>query len=146
MLTIDIEKQFNLKKLKLDLHKELNEAGKIIRKDHSSRLERGMGVSGPLENLADSTVEAKGFDQILVNTGKMKNLVLNRATKANKEMTIHPGKAKKRGKVTNQQIGSFHQEGGGNLPKREWFGITRDAEKKSLRAIELKVERILRRL
>ena len=39
--TIDLEKKFNLKKIKLDLHKELNDASAVIKKDHFYSLERG---------------------------------------------------------------------------------------------------------
>ena len=141
--TIDLEKKFNFKKIKLDLHKELNDAGAVIKKDHFSRLERGQGVSAPLKNLKDSTIASKGFDQILVHTGKMRNLILNRANKNKQEITLHPGRKQKRNGVTNEEIGLFHQTGAGKLPKREWFGITKDAESKCLKLIELKIDRIL---
>ena len=143
-LNIDIRKKFNLGRVNLKLTKELNEAGRIIRKDHVTRLERGMGVDGNrMQELADATIEAKGFDQILVNTGKMRNLVIERATAKKQEVILHPGKKEKRGKVTNKQIGGFHQHGKG-VPKREWFGISQDAEKKAMKAIELKIDRVLR--
>ena len=143
-LNIDIRKKFNLGRVNLKLTKELNEAGRIIRKDHVTRLERGMGVDGNrMQELADATIEAKGFDQILVNTGKMRNLVIDRATAKKQEVILHPGKKEKRGKVTNQQIGGFHQHGKG-VPERKWFGISQDAEKKAMKAIELKIDRVLR--
>ena len=142
-MDIKMKTNFDLSKIKLDLHKELNLCGNIIKQDHFSRLERGMGVNGPMKNLAPSTIEAKGFDQILVNTGKMRNLVMERANKSNQMVTIYPGKDQLRGKVTNQQIGAFHQEGGGNLPKREWFGITKKVEKKCNKIIENRIDKAL---
>ena len=151
-LDIDISKKFNLKKINLNLSKELNEAGKIIRKDHVTRLERGTGVDGnQMERLAASTIEAKGFNQILVNTGQMRNLDMERATASKQVVTVFPGKKRKRGKsetqkgVTNAQIGLYHQNGDG-VPKREWFGISLEAENKSIKAIEFAIERALRRL
>ena len=143
-LNIDIRKKFNLGRVNLKLTKELNEAGRIIRKDHVTRLERGMGVDGNrMQELADSTIEAKGFDQILVNTGKMRNLEIERATAKKQEVILYPGKKEKRGKVTNQQIGGFHQRGDG-VPERKWFGISQDVEKKAMKAIELKIDKVLR--
>lgn len=145
-LDIDISKKFNLSKINLNLSKELNEAGKIIRKDHVTRLEKGMGVDGSrMEELSDSTIEAKGFDQILVNTGKMRNLEIKRATKKNQRIEIFPSTKATRKGVSNQEIGYYHQEGDG-VPKREWFGISLNAENKAMRGIELKIDRILRRL
>ena len=142
-MDVKMEMKFDFSKIKLDLHKELNSSGNIIKQDHFSRLERGMGVNGAMKNLAPSTIEAKGFDQILVNTGKMRNLVMERAKKSNQTVTIYPGKKQLRGKVTNQEIGTFHQDGGGNLPKREWFGITKKVEKRCTKIIEDRIDRIL---
>ena len=141
-MDVKMEMKFDLNKIKLDLHRELNSSGNIIKQDHFTRLERGMGVNGPMKNLAPSTIEAKGFDQILVDTGKMRNLVIEEATKSDQTVTLYPGKKELRGKVTNQQIGAFHQEGDG-VPKREWFGITKKAEKKCNKIIEDRIDRIL---
>ena len=52
-------------------------------------------------------------------------------------------KKQKRNGVTNEEIGLFHQTGAGKLPKREWFGITKESEEKCLKLIELKIDRIL---
>ena len=143
-MDVKMEMKFDLNKIKLDLHRELNSSGNIIKQDHFTRLERGMGVNGPMKNLAPSTIEAKGFDQILVDTGKMRNLVIEEATKSDQTVTLYPGKKELRGKVTNQQIGAFHQEGGGNLPKREWFGITKKVENRCNKIIEDRIDKILK--
>ena len=108
--------------------------------------EKGTGVDGnPMKALQPSTIKSKGSDKILVDTGQMRNLDMQRATPSNQVVTLFPGKKRKRGKVTNQQIGGFHQFGDG-VPKRKWFGISREAEKKAMKAIELRIDRILRRL
>ncbi len=142
-----IEMNFDLKKLRLDLTKELNDAGRIVRQDHFQRLESGMGVNGRMQKLKDSTIKRKGHDQILVDTGKMRNLILNKANKLKQLVTLHPGKKQKRkGGVTNADIGSFHQQGNpsNNLPKREWFGITKNAQLRAIKMIELKIDKIIR--
>lgn len=129
---IKVEMNFDFSKIDLDLSKELNMAGQIIRKDHSKRLESGRGVNGArMQNLKPATIKRKGFDQILVNEGKMKNLIVEKATKDKQEVIIKPGDKKKRNGVTNQQIGYYHQTGQGRLPKREWFGISKEAQDKS---------------
>lgn len=143
-LDINIEKKFNLKNIKLDLHKELNFAGDVVKEDHFKRLERGLGVSGPMKNLADSTIIAKGFDQILVNEGSMRNLKKKKATRTKQFVELSPHDKRKRNGVTDAQIGLYHQEGGGRLPKREWFGITVKSEKRALKIIELKIDKLLR--
>ena len=140
---VKVEMDFDLGNIKLNLSRELNQAGNIIKQDHFTRLERGMGVNGPMKNLAESTIIAKGFDQILVNTDKMRNLVMEDATKGNQTVTLYPGKKQRRGNVTNQQIGYYHQEGDG-VPQREWFGITKKAENRCTKIIENRIDKILK--
>ena len=144
---ITMTKNFDLKKINLDLTKELNRAGQIIKVDHFKRLERGMGVGGPMKNLKGATVDAKGFDQILVKSGKMRNLVIDKATKMNQEVVVHPGEKQtyKGTDVTMSDVGGFHQSGAGNLPVREWFGITKKAEKRIVKMMELEIEREIKR-
>tara|TARA_R100000231_G_scaffold97749_1_gene73016 strand:- start:442 stop:888 length:447 start_codon:yes stop_codon:yes gene_type:complete len=140
-----LEKHFDLSKIKLDLSKELNFAGDIIVKDHFERLNKGIGFKGTqMKSLKKSTIKRKGHDTILVDEDKMRRLVRSRASKSKQFVNIHPGKKQLRGKVTNQQIGLYHQTGAGNLPKREWFGISKKAEQQSLKAVELRIEKLLR--
>ena len=138
---ITVTKNFNLNKINLDLTKELNTAGQIVRKDHFQRLERGLGIKGAL------TPSKKAIGKTLVRTGKMRNLVVDKATKAKQQVNIHPGEKQTypNSKVTMSDVGSFHQEGAGNLPKREWFGITVKAEKDIMKMVELEIERQIKR-
>ena len=134
-------KNFDLKKINLDLTKELNHAGQIIREDHFKRLDRGMGVSGPM------IPSQKTSGKTLVNTGKMRKLVIEKASKMNQEVVIHPGEKQtyKGTDVTMSDVGGFHQFGAGNLPVREWFGITKKAEKRIVKMMELEIEREIKR-
>ena len=134
-------KNFDLKKINLDLTKELNQAGQIIREDHFKRLDRGMGVSGPM------IPSQKTSGKTLVDTGKMRKLVIDKASKTNQEVVIHPGE-KQRYKgtdVTMSDVGGFHQSGAGNLPVREWFGITKKSEQRIVKMMELEIEREIKR-
>jgi len=142
---VKVEMKFNLSKIKLDLHKELNQAAGIVKADHFQRLESGMGVKGPLIP-SKKVIEGRG-GKTLVETGQMRNLLVDRATKDKQEAIIYVGdKRRYKGKnVTPAQVGAFHQEGEGNLPKREWFGFTVDIEKKILRLLELTIDREIRR-
>ena len=70
-------KNFDLKKINLDLTKELNQAGQIIKEDHFQRLDRGQGVDGPM------IPSQKKSGKTLVDTGKMRKLVIEKATKMN---------------------------------------------------------------
>ena len=145
---IKVKMDFDLRKINLDLSKELNLAGQIISKDHFTRLERGQDANEKqMTPLKDATIARKGFNQILVDTGKMRNLVVDEATKASQEVNIHPGERQKykNSKVTMSDVGGFHQEGNKNLPKREWFGISKKAEANITKMITHRIDRELRR-
>tara|TARA_R110002124_G_scaffold195868_1_gene362926 strand:- start:547 stop:981 length:435 start_codon:yes stop_codon:yes gene_type:complete len=138
---VTVTKNFDLNRINLDLTKELNTSGQIVRKDHFQRLEQGLGVKGVL------TPSKKATGKTLVRTGKMRNLVVDKATKAKQQVNIHPGEKQTypNSNVTMSDVGSFHQEGAGNLPKREWFGITKKAEKDIIKMVELEIERQIKR-
>lgn len=143
--TIDISKAFNLKKIKFDLSKEINEAAKAVVKDHDRRLSFGQGVDGKMmAKLQPSTIKSKrlkGYAKPrvpLYATGTMKNLRIDKkATRVSQEARLTPPKSR-------SEIGVYHQEGNINLPQREWFGVTEKVEKDLLRTMSIKIERILR--
>ena len=142
---ITITKNFDLNKITLDLTKELNRAAVIIKVDHFERLEKGQGVKGALKP------SKKKIGKTLVRSGKMRNLVIEKATKENQEAEIHPGEKQKyvvngkTTKVTMSDVGGFHQTGAGNLPVREWFGITKKVEKRIMKMVELEIGRQIKR-
>ena len=138
---ITVDMNFNLNKITLDLTKELNLAGQIIKKDHFQRLEKGQGVRGALKP------SKKKSGKTLVRSGKMRNLVIDKATKQKQEVEIHPGEKQSYPgtSVTMSDVGGFHQTGAGNLPVREWFGVTTKAEKDIMKMVELEIERQIKR-
>jgi len=138
---ITVTKNFDLNKITLDLTKELNRGAQIIKKDHFQRLEKGQGVRGVLKP------SKKKSGKTLVESGKMRNLVIEKATKQNQEANIHPGEKQSYPgtSVTMSDVGGFHQTGAGDLPVREWFGITTKAEKDIMKMVELEIERQIKR-
>ena len=142
---ITITKNFDLNKITLDLTKELNRSAQIIKEDHFQRLEKGQGVKGALQR------SEKKSGKTLVESGKMRNLVIEKATKENQEAEIHPGEKQKyvvngkTTKVTMSDVGGFHQTGAGDLPVREWFGVTKKVEKRIMKMVELEIGRQIKR-
>ena len=138
---ITITKNFDLNKITLDLTKELNRSAQIIKEDHFQRLEKGQGVKGALQR------SEKKSGKTLVESGKMRNLVIEKATKENQKAEIHPGEKQKYPgtSVTMSDVGGFHQTGAGNLPVREWFGVTKKVEKRIMKMVELEIGRQIQR-
>jgi hypothetical protein len=60
-----------------------------------------------------------------------------KAKKTDQETTVSVAKDR-------ESIGVYHNEGMG-LPKREWFGISKDAIKDIIRMVELKIEDRIKR-
>ena len=138
---ITVTKNFDLNKITLDLTKELNRSAQIIKEDHFQRLEKGQGVKGTLQR------SEKKSGKTLVESGKMRNLVIDKATKQKQEVNIHPGEKQKYPgtKVTMSDVGGFHQRGEGDLPVREWFGVTKKVEKRIMKMAELEIGRQIQR-
>ena len=143
---IDISKKFDLNKISFDLSTEINESAKAIVKDHDKRLSFGQGVDGkPMQKLRPFTIiekRIKGYAKPrvpLYATGTMKNIRIDKkATKSQQEARLTPP-------LSRLEIGAKHQSGEFNLPKREWFGITKNVEQELLRSMEIRIEKILKR-
>jgi len=139
---IDISKKFNLDKVSFDLSSEINESAKAVVEDHEKRLSFGQGVDGrPMAKLKPLTIQGKrkqGYAKPrvpLYATGTLKDVkITKKASKTNQEARIMPDE-------TRREIGAFHQEGGGKLPKREWFGVTEKVEERLLKRMGRQIER-----
>lgn len=153
---ITVTTKFDLKKITLDLHKELNLAGGMIIKDIVNKNQSGLDINGnKIKPLAASTVAAKTKKgssdprRALYDTGRMLGrgsvkgtggrgpYISKRAKKMDQES--HVSIAKDR-----EDIGAKHNEGRG-VPKREWFGISKKAIKDIVRMVELRIEDMIRR-
>lgn len=160
MLELNVTKNFDLSKIRMDFSKELNEAAERIRASIFKGVERGISPDGmPFKELKEKTIKAKmrkGYSKPaspLIASDKMRKLNIEKATKANQEVRVFPGEKRRyRGsKVTQSEVGTFHEKGEGNLPQRKWFfskresGIAKRIEDKILRSMELRIERELRR-
>jgi hypothetical protein len=152
---IEIEKNFDLGKIHFDLHKELNLAAQIIIKDITGRVDKGVDLSNSaLKPLKSTTIKAKRRkgsprpETPLYDTGRMAGrgskkgiggrglYITDRATKAKQQVTLSTARDRR-------EIGNYHNEGAGRLPKREWFGISKDAENSIDKMVEMRIERML---
>ncbi len=147
-MSVTVTKNFDLGKINLDLSRELNEAADVVVLDIENGIKYGRDITGsPMAKLQPDTIadkRKKGYSSprtALFATGTMKKAYVPKGKRANKTrqvVEIIPAKKRK-------DIGVYHQKGGGNLPKREWFGISKTAEKRAYKAMELRIEQELRR-
>ena len=147
-MSVTVTKNFDLGKINLDLSRELNEAADIVVLDIENGIKYGRDITGsPMAKLQPDTIadkRKKGYSSprtALFATGTMKKVYIPKSKRANKtRQVVEIIVAKKR-----DDVGVYHQKGGGNLPKREWFGISKTAEKRAFNLLEMRVEQELRR-
>ena len=153
---ISIEKNFDLSRINFDFSKELNLSSGIIIKDIVKKNKSGKDINGnAIKPLKQSTITAKKLkgssdpSRALFDTGRMVGrgsakgvggrgpFLSQRASKMNQTAIVSV--AGDRG-----EIGRYHNDGDG-VPQREWFGISKDAEKNIIRMIKLRIDEMIRR-
>ena len=159
-----VKKSFSNRKLAgiLDdmMAERLNIMGKNVLDGIHNNLDMGLDINdNRIEPLAPSTLanrQAKGQGtKPLAITGNMRKTKLTRASRNNQVYTIELiGKSKRTGKI----YGAFHNEGyrngpspswfpGAKVPKRKWFGITKEMRpggsdyKKAMEQIRIRLRR-----
>ena len=137
-----------LKTMSVDLSKELNMGAGIVVKDMKDRISQGKDIKGssfePLKESTKVSKRRKGYarpDLPLVATGMLSGIfgkngayLKTRATPNKQEAIISAPNSK-------PPYGIYHQEGSG-VPKREWFGISGEANKKIIDMMKLRIEKI----
>jgi hypothetical protein len=147
-MSVTVTKNFDLGRINLDLSRALNEAADVVVLDIEDGIKAGRDITGsPMTKLQPDTIadkRKKGYPSprtALFATGTMKKVYIPKSKRANKtRQVVEIIVAKKR-----DDVGVYHQKGGGNLPKREWFGISKTAEKRAFNLLEMIVEQELRR-
>tara|TARA_R100000093_G_scaffold33598_1_gene17936 strand:- start:348 stop:794 length:447 start_codon:yes stop_codon:yes gene_type:complete len=147
-MSVTVTKNFDLGRINLDLSRTLNEAADVVVLDIENGIKYGRDITGsPMTKLQPDTIadkRKKGYPSprtALFATGTMKKVYIPKSKRANKtRQVVEIIVAKKR-----DDVGVYHQKGGGNLPKREWFGISKTAEKRAFNLLEMRVEQELRR-
>jgi hypothetical protein len=147
-MSVTVTKNFDLGRINLDLSRALNEAADVVVLDIEDGIKAGRDITGsPMTKLQPDTIadkRKKGYESprtALFATGTMKKVYIPKSKRANKtRQVVEIIVAKKR-----DDVGVYHQKGGGNLPKREWFGISKTAEKRAFNLLEMRVEQELRR-
>jgi len=139
---ITIEKDFDLKKLDLDLSKQINWAIKLIAKDIENGIDAGAQFGKRFKPNAKSTADRKGFNHPLKDTGLMKDqkrMIKRIATKANPTGELLPN-------AKRIDIGFYNQAGTNTIPSRPWFGISSDAERKIITKMTEELKRRINRI
>ena len=127
-----IVKKFDLGKIKLDLHRELNQGIDLIALDINQGIERGSQFGSAFKPNARATVLKKGFNHPLKHTGLMMNekrMTKQKATRNRQVAILTPN-------VKRVDIGYYNDQGTDTIPARPFWGISEKAEKEVMKRIE----------
>ena len=140
-----IKRTYSFKKLQKKFPEivvdSLNVIGRRLVKSIMDGIDRGQDIHGSSFAPLESTTKSLGGKQPLKRTGKMKDGLRKYPATVSKPqfMVEMNAKSKKVGKRAGGEIyGAFHNQGytnsfktkqwfkGAKIPKREWFGVTKD--------------------
>ena len=147
-IKIVINRTNKLKKLKKKLPKItqmiLNDVADATVIDLRKRGARGEGVSGKLAPLKSATIRQKRKHGLskpstpLYGTGRMTQGTFVKERRKKKVVISVP--------KDREDILSYHQEGAGHLPKREWFGISKKHQKDIEKIARIQFKKLLKTL
>ena len=142
MIQAKITKNFDLRKIKLDLHRELNQGIKIIADDIERGIDNGSQFQKFFPDIETKTADRKGHNQplidkkILKDASKMKK---TEATTAKQEATLLPAKER-------EDIAFWNHFGTDNIPARPFWGISDRAFNRVLKIAENTVRKNVDRI
>ena len=169
---ITAKKNFDLNKIKLDVSKELNLIGDMIRKDIRMGIKAQRTIDGKvMKPLHPFTVKEKGFPAPLIKEGIMSRINVKKATKKKQEVKIYPAKQRTqpikgfplgiaeiqqkgaRIRVTDNMRAYLHGRGlhlskktqSLEIPARPWFGISDKIMRDIPRMIKARIRQEIRR-
>jgi len=147
-IKIVINRTNKLKKLRKKLPKItqmiLNDVADATVIDLRKRGARGEGVSGKLAPLKSATIRQKRKHGLskpstpLYGTGRMTQGTFVKERRKKKVVISVP--------KDREDILSYHQEGAGHLPKREWFGISKKHQKDIEKIARIQFKKLLKTL
>jgi hypothetical protein len=137
MIQAKITKNFDLRKIKLDIHRELNQGIDIIADNISEGIDRGGQFGKRFKDIKKETGNRKGHFQPLIDTGLLKDesrMVKGKATSAKQEATLLPAPER-------EDISFWHNTGAKPNPQREHWGISTRADDKIDKIIDKAVRK-----
>ena len=142
-----------IKKMDIDLSESINDSADIVINDIKERVGAKIDIAGNAfqdldpktirQNQLDPDAVAQFADYPLIRTGAMSGALGFGGPYKSQEAKSSNQVAIVSAPNTKAPYGKFHQKGGKNLPQRKWFGISREAEKKILDLMKLKINRLI---
>ena len=138
MPAINIEQKFgDLSKIAKDLSGEINKAIEIVAKDIENGVERGGQFGRAFKRNHPITIENKGFDHPLKETGLMMNhkkMKHIKATPSKQEAQLAPNSKR-------IDIAFKNDRGTKRIPSRPFWGISDAAERKIMEMMKKEIDR-----
>jgi len=130
-----VTRNFDLSKIKLDLHRELNQGIDIVGKNIEEGIDNGQQFQQVFAPNKPATIKRKGSTKPLIDTGLMKDesrMQKTKATTAKQEATLLPNPKR-------VSISFWNDDGTPTIPAREHWGISIRADDKIDKMIDKKI-------
>lgn len=172
MLELNVTKNFDLKKMKFDLSKQLNTAALIIKADIQEKIDQHRQIDGAKSKpLHPWSLEGGNRPPFKGGGGQsLRNVGIRKATPNKQQAVVFPAKRRTKPlkgfpsgiaevqqkgvkiKVTPKMRGYLHSQGKHlksdtkfiKIPARPWFGISKEAEAKAMIVAEEEIKRRLK--
>ena len=147
-LKMSVVKDWDLRRVNLDLHREINLAANVIKRDIQEHIadERRIDNEQKQAPLSPVTIAAKmdkggvsaiHAEDILIETENLwRNQHIEKATPTNQRATITIGPER-------AEIAEWLQSGTENMPERPFFGISQKGEDGALLIVDKAIDRAL---
>lgn len=142
MIQAKITKNFDLRKIKLDLSRELNAGAKIVKDDIGRGIDNGSQFGKRFAELDPKTAARKGHDRPLIDKGILKDpeqMQVTEATVAKQEVSILPA-------LDRVDVSFWNHFGTDNIPAREHWGVSKRAFNRVMKLIETRIRKDITRI
>jgi hypothetical protein len=142
MISAKVTKNFDLRKINLDLHRDINKGIKIIAEDIERGIDNGSQFGKRFKDIDEKTAKRKGHNRPLIDKGVLKNpdkMQVTLATTAKQEATILPAPER-------EDVSFWNHFGTDNIDAREHWGVSDRAFKKIIFNMENTIRKSIDRI
>jgi hypothetical protein len=142
MISAKVTKNFDLRKINLDLHREINQGVKIVKDDIERGIDNGSQFGKRFKDIDEKTAKRKGHNRPLIDKGILKDadkMQVTEATPANQEATILPA-------PDRVDVSFWNHFGTDNIDPREHWGVSDRAYKKIIKNMENTIRKSIDRI
>lgn len=142
MIQAKVTKNFDLRKINLDLSRDINKGIRIVADDIERGIDNGSQFGKRFKDIDPKTAKRKGHERPLIDKGILKDaskMQITEATTANQEATLLPPPER-------EDVSFWNHFGTEHIDAREHFGVSDRAFKKVMFNMENTIRKSIDRI